>query len=452
MGAFVPLYNASENVYNGMKGCQMEENMAKDQKQTRKARREAKKRAARRRKVLAVGITTVLVLAAVIAVASAGMSIAEKNQQARAAKLEAEATPVPTPKPTATPIPTPTPEPTPTPPSRTVRITATGDCTIGGNVRSDGFDYFDGFVQKNGYEYFFANVRDIFKDDDLTIINFEGTLPNDGDQNIGHGYNFAGRKEYTNILTTSSIELCNLANNHSTDFGEAGLLSTVENLEAAGLGVFGFDNFYETEINGVQVAVCGFTEWRCDLEQSVQKVKELRQRCDLLIVNMHWGAEKWNEATDEQKEWGHAMVDAGADIVIGNHSHVISCIEMYQGKYILYSLGNFCFGGNRYPDDKDCFIFQQEFYLDDENQVVDNGIKIIPCSISSITRSNNFQPTPLTGSEYDRVLKKIQRYAKVKADAMVWLDDTPYHAENTPEASASAEAISESPSESPAAA
>ena len=146
------------------------------------------------------------------------------------------------------------------------------------------------------------------------------------------------------------------------------------------------------------------------------------------------------------------MVDAGADIVIGNHSHVISCIEMYQGKYILYSLGNFCFGGNRYPDDKDCFIFQQEFYLDDENQVVDNGIKIIPCSISSITRSNNFQPTPLTGSEYDRVLKKIQRYAKVKADAMVWLDDTPYLAENAPETSASAEAISESPSESPAAA
>ena len=295
-----------------------------------------------------------------------------------------------------------------------------------------------------------------FRDDDLTIINFEGTIPEDTDERVGGGYNFKGAKDYVNIVTSASIEVCNLANNHATDFGESGYEHTAQNLEAAGLAVCGFDKVYNTVVNGVRVTVCGYTEWRCDMKESVAKVEELRKDCDLLIVNMHWGAEKWNEATDVQKRWGHAIIDAGADIIIGNHSHVISCIEMYKGKYILYSLGNFCFGGNGNPEDKDCFIFQQEFHMNASGEMEDKGIKVIPCSISSVTWKNNFQPTPLEGDEYTRVLNKIKRWSKIDESQIVWLDDEPYRTDQpTPRpsptpAAADEEESDEAPAETPA--
>ena len=94
--------------------------------------------------------------------------------------------------------------------------------------------------------------------------------------------------------------------------------------------------------------------------------------------------------------------------MVGHHPHVLQGIEEYNGKNIVYSLGNFCFGGNRNPLDKDTMIFQQTFTFANGELVQDNVKNIIPCSLSSVKEYNDYQPTILEGSESERVLQKIQ--------------------------------------------
>ena len=101
------------------------------------------------------------------------------------------------------------------------------------------------------------------------------------------------------------------------------------------------------------------------------------------------------------------MIDNGVDLVIGTHPHVIQGIEKYKNKYIIYSLANFSFGGNNNPTDKDTFIFQQTFTFINDQLVDDNNIKIIPATISSTKKYNNYQPTPTSGADTERVINKI---------------------------------------------
>ncbi|MGG0288884.1 CapA family protein, partial [Peribacillus butanolivorans] len=100
-------------------------------------------------------------------------------------------------------------------------------------------------------------------------------------------------------------------------------------------------------------------------------------------------------------------VDNGADLILGHHPHVVQGIEEYNGKFIVYSLGNFMFGGNKNPSDKDTFVFQQTFHLKNGQLSNKKEIKVIPFRISSVTSRNNYQPTPLEGSEAERVKNKI---------------------------------------------
>ena len=128
----------------------------------------------------------------------------------------------------------------------------------------------------------------------------------------------------------------------------------------------------------------------------------------VIIVFTHWGIEKETVPGADQVELGHAAIDAGATIVVGSHPHVIQGYEKYNGRYIVYSLGNFCFGGNKNPSDKDCMIFQQTFTVTGNDVATDDAINVIPCSISSSSSSNNYQPTPAEGDEAERILAKIE--------------------------------------------
>ena len=120
------------------------------------------------------------------------------------------------------------------------------------------------------------------------------------------------------------------------------------------------------------------------------------------------GVESSAVPTDIQKKLAYTAIDNGTDLVIGHHPHVLQGIEKYKGKYILYSLGNFCFGGNRNPTDKDTMIFKQTFRFDDnKNLLPEDDVSVIPCSISSDAAFNNYQPMPLKGEEFDRVKDKI---------------------------------------------
>ena len=101
-------------------------------------------------------------------------------------------------------------------------------------------------------------------------------------------------------------------------------------------------------------------------------------------------------------------VDYGADLVCGHHAHVIQGIETYKGKNICYGLANFCFGGNPWPTEMDTFIYQQTFTIENGQLVNDNVVNLIPCSVSSDYSYNNYQPTPQTGEDADRIMEKLR--------------------------------------------
>lgn len=333
--------------------------------------------------------------------------------------------PMVTPEPEATAEPEATPgvlEPEQRLESVPITITAVGDCTLGGEIKTGAYRSFQSYASKYGPDYFFQNVRSLFESDDLTIVNLEGPLTTSDDMRSGRTFNFRGDPKYVQILSGSSVEIANVANNHSLDFGEAGFTETTEVLEAAGIGVSGFSRVYLTDVKGVRVCSIGFTEWAYSQEQIEKAVRLARANCDLLIVSIHWGEEGSHEATDTQVKLGRAMVDAGADLIIGNHSHVYGGVELYKGKYIIYSLGNFCFGGNRNPGDKNCTIFQQTFNVSLDGTVSDGGINIIPARISGQNDTNDFQPYILSGDAAKAQMKRIASVSNVDASRMLWMD------------------------------
>lgn len=270
------------------------------------------------------------------------------------------------------------------------------------------------FYNSQGADYFFKNVRSILEKDDLSIVNFEGTLTTSTTR-AEKKFAFKADPEYVNILTSGSVEAANIANNHSSDYGEVSRTDTLEILEDAGIAAFGYEQVQLLDVNGVKVGLTGIYELAEHLGKK-QQVKEniaaLKEAgAELIIVNFHWGIELEYVPNETQKKLAHLAIDEGADLVIGHHPHVLQGIEKYKGKYIAYSLGNFCFGGNSNPQDKDTIIFQQTFTIEDGKLKEDDNINIIPCSVSSKSNINDYCPTPLEGDEKQRVLDKIEEYS-----------------------------------------
>lgn len=295
-----------------------------------------------------------------------------------------------------------------------ITISAAGDCTLGTDEYFDPSTSLNAYYDSNGPAYFFQNVKSIFEADDLTIVNMEGTLTEEKTRQ-DKTYAFKGPAEYTQILTDGDVEAANLANNHSHDYGDKSYTDTIAALDAAGITNFGYDRTAVMDVNGVKVGLVGTYELAegmgCE-EEMISNIKAVEdQGAQIVIVSFHWGIERENYPTENQVNLAHSAIDNGADLVLGHHPHVLEGIEVYNGKNIVYSLGNFCFGGNSNPSDKDTMIFQQTFTVQDGELVEDNVTNIIPCSISSDSSYNNYQPTPLEGDEADRVKGRIEEYS-----------------------------------------
>ena len=301
-----------------------------------------------------------------------------------------------------------------------ITVSLVGDCTLG---TDEAFAYdtsLNAYQLYRGSDYFLQNVKTIFAEDDLTIINMEGPLTESTERN-GEKFAFKGAPGFVDILSGSSVEAANLANNHSHDYGEQGFEDTKRILSDAGITAFGYDETALITIKGIKIGLVGIYELHDHLERTRQlkdniaKVKQ--EGADLIITIFHWGNERETVPDSNQLELGHIAIDYGADLVAGHHPHVLQGIEEYRGKYIVYSLGNFCFGGNSAPDDMDTMIFQQTFTIQSGEVLTDENITLIPCSISSETGFNNYQPTPAEGSEAERILQKIDgRSAQINAE------------------------------------
>ena len=293
----------------------------------------------------------------------------------------------------------------------TLTVSVVGDCTLG---TDENFDYdtsLNAYFESYGKEYFFQNVKSIFEADDLTIANNEGTFTEIYDRE-DKTFAFKAPASFAGIYSCSSVEAVNTANNHSHDYGEQSFQDTMDALDAEGIVHFGYDETAVMDVKGVKVGLIGIYELndhlerKQQLEDNINKVKD--EGAELVIVIFHWGNEKETVPDSNQTTLGRLAIDLGADLVCGHHPHVLQGVEEYKGKNIVYSLGNFCFGGNSSPSDMDTMIFQQTFTITNDGVQDDNVTNIIPCSISSASDYNNYQPTPAEGDEKTRIMEKIQ--------------------------------------------
>jgi poly-gamma-glutamate capsule biosynthesis protein CapA/YwtB (metallophosphatase superfamily) len=305
-------------------------------------------------------------------------------------------------------LPEPTAEADPGPLPEYFVISMIGDCTFAGSQYIKGAAYsFEGVVGDD-YAYPFAETLQFFEDDYLTIANLECTF---SDQGLypRSTFGFLAPTSYVNILKEGGVEFVTTANNHSNDFGEAGYEDTVLTLQNAGIGYAG-DNegtFYKTDNDPViGIYAAGFNANGFDAAAGINSLKEAG--ADFIIAVFHWGLEGSYHETSSQKQLGHAAIDAGADLVYGCHPHVLQRVEEYEGTYIIYSLGNWSFGGNTSPRDLDSAIARATLMRDVDGQMSVTGLELIPCSISGTT-GNNYQPVPYEeGSEgYMRALSKL---------------------------------------------
>ena len=297
---------------------------------------------------------------------------------------------------------------------KSVKISAVGDCTIGWDDRFSWGNRFDAYLESNNgdYSYYLAKVREVFREDDFTIANLETTFTS-YPVKMEKTFNFSAPDAYKNVLLQGCIDAVSLGNNHTYDFGERGYLDTMAALDSIGIPYFGHDKYLVKEVCGVKIGLFSLLDYGCQFYHEIDKALTYlkSQKCDLIIACMHWGVEHTYEQTWAQVTMAHYLIDNGVDLVLGSHPHVLQGIEKYKGKYILYSMANFCFGGNTDPDDKDTMIFQQTFTFVNGELQPDDYIKIIPASVSGVSYCNNYQPVVLEGAEKERVMQKIMRYS-----------------------------------------
>ena len=279
--------------------------------------------------------------------------------------------------------------------SVTLALTFGGDCTLG---RGHDFAYsgsFDEMYDQKGASYFFSGIQEFF-DDDLTMVNFEGTLTNA----TAHAYKtfvFKGRPEYAKVLEAGSIDVVSVANNHSMDYLQRGFDDTVRYLSPY-VAVSGYERMPIVTVKGIRIGFASNVGWTFDSAQKrfiENAVQSLRARgADLVVFNYHWGIERSYHSDPTQQAIGRYCIDQGADLVIGHHPHVVQEIETYKGKQIAYSLGNLVFGGNNNPSDKNCLIFRQNFTIDlDTRKITNASYQAIPYKISSVSWRNDYRPT-----------------------------------------------------------
>ncbi len=278
--------------------------------------------------------------------------------------------------------------------SVSLALTFGGDCTLG---RGHDFAYsgsFDEMYDQKGASYFFSGIPEFF-DDDLTMVNFEGTLTN-ATAHADKTFVFKGRPEYAKVLDAGSIDVVSLANNHSMDYLQRGFDDTVRYLSPY-VQVSAYDRMPIVTVKGVRIGFASNVGWSFDQAQKQfieNAVRSLRERgAELIVFNYHWGIERSYHSDPTQQAIGHHCIDQGADLVIGHHPHVVQEVETYKGKQIAYSLGNLVFGGNNNPTDKNCLIYRHTFTLDlDSRQVTASSYQAIPYSVSSVSWRNDYHP------------------------------------------------------------
>ena len=327
----------------------------------------------------------------------------------------------------------------------TITLTFTGDVTLGGEAWLEPEpDSFASLYEKNGPEYFLGNFAEFFSEDDLTVINLEGVLSDADLRPVQAGKNgsyfFKGKTEYVNALTAASVEVASIANNHTMDYGEAGIKDTIAALEGAGIEWVGTrarhttdtEKFLFYEKDGVTICLVSLywddylqgNKEGCGafLAEEIKRIKDSGE-ADAVIAILHGGQEYGRHATNPQKVFTKMAFGAGADLVICHHAHVVMGMDVIDNRSAVYSLGNFCFGGNRLAyqkkgskvqDAAPALIVRAVLTFDDDGNYKGQQLTLYPVQTTSVDRvgtddqPNNYQPKFITGPLGAHVLHLMQ--------------------------------------------
>ena len=282
-------------------------------------------------------------------------------------------------------------------------ISLVGDCTLEGNR----FQSLCG----DDMGYPFENVREYFENDDATIANLECNF-SDALLSSGSLFHFKAPTENADMLVSGGIDFVTTANNHIMDYGQRGLDDTLSALDERGIayGIDGQSVVFTTE-SGLKLGIyCGYGCFMISETQIKEAIDKLKaDGAEYIICALHWGVEGAYRPNAYQKNLAHAAIDAGADLVYGSHPHVLQPTEEYGGGLILYSLGNFSFGGNSFPRDYDSVIVRLTLCRNADGDVSLEACDYIPCSISGSDENNDFRPTPYKkgSKEFERTMSKL---------------------------------------------
>lgn len=293
-----------------------------------------------------------------------------------------------------------------------ISLCAVGDVNFGGRLSRVAHTY--------GENYFFLKVNSDLRSADLTFANLECTLSNRGKAVPGKKFIFRGEPHFAQVLKKAGFDVLSIANNHSKDYGEEAFLDTLKHLDEEGLVyIGGGENIYQAfeekiiTVRGKKVAFLSFSDvlpygWIAtekrpgiasfrDFPKVLKKIEEAKKESDYLVVSIHWGNEMSALPSNEQREKAHQIIKAGADTVLGHHPHIFQSIEIYQGKLIAYSLGNFVFSPGKYEGNYSAIL-----NIDIDKWGVEKAV-VEPIFI------RNGQPEKMRGKKGEKWLKKIKR-------------------------------------------
>ncbi len=298
----------------------------------------------------------------------------------------------------------------------TVTVSAIGDVMLGGDPRKDSFTRFDNLWNNYGSSYFFAKIKSELRG--VVFANLEIPLIDTSYKMQGsRSYIFRGKTAYAKALVDGNrpiIDAVDLDNNHIMDYGSRGYSSTRSAVSGWNVGSFGLGKVFYKTANGVKIGFVGFRPENISTAQVKSTVRAVQSRCDVVIASFHWGLEHRYSPTGQQIAYGRAAVDGGADLVVGHHSHLVSGIELYKGKHIVYGLGTIVSAVER-PDDVDTFIYQHTFSVTGTS-VSNNGFEIVPVlmTVNGKNSYNDAQPVFATGDDRTRIRNKIEKYSPSK--------------------------------------
>jgi len=298
-----------------------------------------------------------------------------------------------------------------------VVINAVGDIMLAGPwARS---------LEKRGYPFFFKELQSELAQADINLANLESPLARSGIEYTAKKFRFRGSPAIAPALRAAGFNIVTLANNHSMDFGWPALAETLQHLDNAGIARIGAGkNLREARravffnVRGKRIAFLGYSltqpiEFFADTKRPgtapgythliTADVAKARTQADFVIVSLHWGREAVFMPLDYQRKTAHQTIEAGADVIIGHHPHVLQGIERYGKGVIFYSLGNFAFASRSATADVSAMIRLR----------LGNAVReaeIIPLDV--LYKRVAFQPRLLRGKEAERVIGKINELSR----------------------------------------